>query len=274
MGIDNHLQGVPLVTVIMVCYDGNAHLVRRAATSLRMQTFTDFEVICWYDGALDPDAPKGSDADLLHAAFHGFPGMVRIYSGGEKTGFHVVPRNRATPLSYGEYIVNMDADNEFAPTHLENLLRAIRTPDKFGRRPDFTYSRRQYVKDATCTEDVVEGPSEFIEWETGKHRLAFGPRGNFIDTGDFMVAKSALYELGRLTDQIWNCNLKRFPDYDIVKRMARAGFIGWAVDCVTNIYHWTGANIQITQPKVKGVSVIPEDFYERMILRGQIKGDA
>jgi glycosyltransferase involved in cell wall biosynthesis len=261
----NHMPGVPLVSIIIICWEGNAHLVRRAVTSLRRQTFEDFEVLCAYDGCL-ADAP--ADSDLLDTAFHGVNFPARVFDLGVHTGFHTVPRNRITPLALGAYIVNMDGDNEFDPEHLKLLLTSLRTPDEFGQRPDFVYSRRRYVKDATCKKSVFEGDSPRVEWNVGKVALGHGAKYNFLDTGDMMIPMSVLHTLAALAGEIWNCNIRRYPDYDIAKRMAKCGMVGRMVDATTNVYHWTGGNIQLVEPEQNEIVALPESWYEKLMATG------
>jgi glycosyltransferase involved in cell wall biosynthesis len=265
VNLDNQMPGVPLVSVIIICWEGNAHLLRRAVLSLRQQTFENFEVLCAYDGCL---ADNEADSQLLDDAFHGCNFPARVFDLGTHTGFHTVPRNRITPLALGSYIVNMDGDNEFDPEHLELLLKAIRTPDEFGQRPDFVYSRRRYVKDVTCKKEVFEGESPLVEWNIGRLALGHGAKYNFLDTGDLMIPMSVLHTLAAQSGEIWNCNIRRYPDYDIAKRMAKCGMVGRAVDATTNVYHWTGGNIQLVEPENNEVIALPESWYEQVIASG------
>lgn len=270
MNLDNRMPGVPLVSVIMICWEGNVHLVRRAALSLKMQDFKDFEVICAYDGIL---AESEVDTQTLDDAFHGANFPVRVIDLGVHTGFHTVPRNRVTPLAWGVYIVNMDSDNEFDPTHISRLVTEIRTPDEFGQRPDFVYSRRRYVKDPTCKKEVFEGDSQFVEWNIGKLALAHGAKYNFLDTGDMLIPLSVLHTLAAQSGEMWNCNIRRYPDYDIAKRMTKCGMVGRAVNCTTNVYHWTGGNIQLVAGQEQELVALPENWYEKLMVTGQTIDD-
>jgi hypothetical protein len=262
----NHMPGVPLVSIILIAFDGNVQFLRRAALSLQEQTLQDFEVILGYDGCLSDDQ---AESEIIDQAFHGVPYPVRVFDLRKKNGYQSIPRNRVTPMGLGAYVINMDADNEFGPEHLEELVKAIRTPDEFGRRPDFVYSRRTYIKDPQCKKKVVEGPSALIEWRLGKLALAHGPKYNFLDTGDMLIPMSALHTLAIQTGEIWGCNDRRHADYHMAKRMAKCGMEGRAVDITTNWYHWTGGNVQLVSGEANELVTLPESWYEKLIASGQ-----
>jgi glycosyltransferase involved in cell wall biosynthesis len=265
--------GIPLVSVVVVCYEGNVHLLNRAILSLRAQDIGDenFHVIVYYDGCAWDDQ---AEMDMVEAACHGLNFPCTIIGGNERIGFHTVPRNMMMPHCMGQYVVNMDADNEFAPNHLSGLLAAIRTRDpESGRVPEFVYSRREYVRDSGCDNPKAwVGETPLIPWNIGRCALAKGPKYNFIDTGDMMISKGAMYEIPERMSGgkpgapafIWNPVIRRYPDFDLAKRMAQCGFVGVAVDQVSNIYHWTGKNIQLTDGAKKDIVVMPLENYRKL----------
>ena len=190
----------------------------------------------------------------------------------EHSGYYTVARNRSMELARGLYIAHMDADNEYGPGHLSGLLKALRIPDPEGGWPHFAYSRRLYVRDAdfTTDKDVPEGPSPFIPWAPqSRKRILEGPKTNFIDTGDMLIPRSVLFMLAEMSGHVWDVNARRFGDHDLVSRMIGCSFRGKAVDQTTNIYHWTGKNLQLTRG-LSEVMFIPAEVYEKMKEEGKL----
>ena len=211
---------------------------------------------------------------VINDAFKEFKDFWRVMfvGGDEKNGYYCVARNRALPDLRGFYVAHMDADNEFAPNHLSGLLAAIRIPHPDQGLPHFVYSRREYIHDKGADENLPTGPSPLVPWtQENIQRLQASPQGNFVDTGDFLVGKSALYRLAEKTGYVWNSGVRRFGDWDLVARMANTGFKGMAVDQVTNLYHWTGSNLQTTRKHVSDIDFIPVKSYERLKREGLIK---
>jgi len=266
----NH-SGLPLVSLQIMTHSGDLHLLARAAKSVLAQDLdhSQIEVQVVYDGKINPDQWL-----IINEAFNGFKDFYRVMfvGGDEKNGYYCVARNRALPDLRGFYVAHMDADNEFAPHHLSGLLAAIRIPHPEQGLPHFVYSRRKYILDEGADDTLVTGPSRLVPWlpENIRH-LQASPQGNFVDTGDFLVGKAALYRLSEETGSVWNSELRRFGDWDLVARMANCGFKGMAVDQITNLYHWTGSNLQTTRKYVSDIDFIPLKSYEKLKAKGLIK---
>ena len=260
----------PLVSIILVAYAGDSKYFSRAISSIMAQTLdpTMMELIIGFDGPLD----QISENYLVDACMGAkFP--IRVFWNPEKTGYYTVPRNRMTPLASGFYVYNMDVDNEIAPEHLTGLLHAIRTPHPTEGWPHFVYSRRRYLPDPDYRRKasaVIEGDSPFMEWTPENvGSLTIGPMHNFVDTGDMLIGKSVLYELAERTGYIWNSELRRFGDWDLVARLAKTGMRGRAVDQITNLYHVTGENVSLTR-KLSDIVVIPQSLHDELKARGQV----
>lgn len=263
----------PLVTVNLACYSGDTELLPRAVASLMTQDLPheQIQVLPIFDGDPTPEEEEAIVATFVDTDFH----STFLIGTGRKTGYYCLGRNQAIeyPYNFGHYQANLDADNEYAPNHLSGLLEAIRIPHPEDGWPHFVYSRREYIFDEGITPggDLPDKPSILVEWtEENAQRLLLGPKANFIDTGDFLIGKGALYELSERTGCIWNPNLRRFGDWDLVKRMFEAGLRGRAVDQITNYYHWTGRNLQ-TERSLSEFTAIPADMYEVMKQKGMIR---
>jgi len=241
----NH-SPTPLVTAIIRTHEGDAPLcATRAIPSVLAQDLSadHLQIIVVSDGQLS--APLEA---LLATALEDSRFPAVLLSGDKKYGYYCAPSNFATIEARGHYIAYLDADNEWRSHHLSTLLDAIRTPIGNEGWPHFVYSRRTYVSDPGAPDGLPDGDSPLVEW-TGRSvdRLLRGPLYNFVDSSDFLISKSALYWLADKTGQMWNTNVRRFGDWELVARMAGIGFRARAVDTVSHIYHWTGKNLQLTR---------------------------
>ena len=267
-----HYSDNPLVTVQVMAHDGDAHLLPRALRSVYEQDLDPalMEIQLVFDGR-----PSAESERIIADATASAPCSVNEYVSEPKTGYYCVPRNRALPAAWGFYIAHMDADNMFLPGHLRGLLNAIRAARGEEGWPHFVYSRREYV-DERGTADrarhkLVTGPSPLVEWNDDNiEMLLSSPQGNFIDTGDLLIGVGTLYELAERTGYVWNSNARRFGDWDLVGRLAKAGFRGRAVDQVTHRYHWTGTNLQLTR-RLSDIVALPEAILDRLRAEGKVR---
>ncbi len=217
-----------------------------------------WEVVVVNDGKPDEDIVEL--AKVYAAKFEDKDIFFTFFGTEEESGYQCAPKNAATNLvSTGEYLAYLDYDNEWTPDHLKVLWEAM---DAGVVWDDFTYGRRQYVRDEGCPEtykipgsdkevELKEMDSPFIEW-TPQSVMAIWTSNlnNFIDTSDFLISRGALWRLYLSTpDQgMWNEGINRFADWELFARGSRyAGLRGKAVDKVVNIYHWTGHNVQLTR---------------------------
>ncbi len=268
----------PLVTVQLMVCSGDVHLAPRAIRSVMAQDLPHdlVELQIVHDGPASEVAQEVLEEAAKDAEFE-----VNFFATEYASGYYTGPRNRALPYAKGLYLVFMDADNEMAPQHLSALLAAIRSPDPELGWVHFAYTRREYVLDEGAAPKVdgqalPTGPSPLVPWEgTALQNLMQSPMANFVDTGDMIVARSTLYELAEVTGCVWNSELRRFGDWDLVMRMAGCGLTGRAVDQASNIYHWTGSNLQTTRRAdfQQPVIAVPLDLYEDAIERGDYKED-
>jgi glycosyltransferase involved in cell wall biosynthesis len=254
-------------------HEGDAKFLPRAIASLGAQMLPPelMELQIVFDGTPSAEAEGFMEEAASKVRFG-----VNVVMFKEKNGYYTVPRNRAISVALGHYIVHMDADNEFAPDHLQALLEGIRWAHGTNGWPHFAYTRRKFVLDEGANPDLPtgdeKGHSPFIEWTDPMRQesLRAHPKANFVDTGDFIVGKAALYRLADRTGFIWNPEMRRFGDWDLVKRMAECGFRGKALDIASHIYHWTGENLQVVRGSPE-VMMIPESDYNRLKDEGKIK---
>lgn len=260
----------PLVSTVVVTHPGDWHLLPRALRSLNGQLPRgEHEVIVMNDGPED-EAFFGMESDI-QAIAKDWDFSLELVATKEHSGYYCVARNRSMELVRGHYIAHMDADNEFGEGHLRSLLFALRVPHPAAGWPHFAYTRRTYVHDEGAEDTGFSGPSTLRTWsQENVHALLQGPGNNFIDTGDLMVPKSVLFYVAELTGFVWNTNCRRYGDYDLVTRLAGCGLRGLAVDRATNIYHWTGKNLQLTR-QLSDIMVIPADVYDKLKAEGKMR---
>ncbi|MFC4349988.1 glycosyltransferase family 2 protein [Fodinicurvata halophila] len=100
----------PVVSIILPAYRAEATLAR-AVTSVRAQTFQDWEVIIASDDGVDYLAGLG-ESD---------PRIRQVFTGGCGSGDGPA-RNAALAAAQGAFLACLDADDAFAPRRLETLL--------------------------------------------------------------------------------------------------------------------------------------------------------
>lgn len=238
----------PHITAIVNTH-ARPHLLPRALNSILAQTYRDFETIVVHDG---PAASETLDVVATFKERFDEAGLEFYFAdSGECSGYQCVPKNSATSHANGDYIAYLDDDNEWTPNHLEVLVAAIEEGQNW---PDFTYGRREYIDErADKSLKLHIGPSPFVPFdEEAKKSLAAGPTYNFIDTSDMLIARGALWRLFLATDQIWNIDLRRFADWELVTRgVFFAGWRGKAVNEIVQRYYWHGGNVQLTRPNTE-----------------------
>ena len=238
----------PTISVIVSTYK-RPTLLRRALESVARQTFTDMEVFVVHDGQWEQDTQDV--VTEVGPLFEDIDVPLALIATKEHTGYYTHPRNYATYVCHGDYVANLDDDNEWKPDHLANLVAAIEDGESW---PDFVYSRREYVGDEGAPTEfggqpLPIGPSPLVPWgNQAITQLNAGPQYNFVDSSDFMASRGALYRLGVETGRIWNENWRRYGDWEIIWRgVTQAGWRGKEVDAASNIYHWHASNIQTTR---------------------------
>lgn len=278
--------GGPLVTAQIMTHSGDREFLPRAFASVLAQDLPKelLRIQVVHDGPLDPESAEDRAFLTTLNTFADDSGCDATFFATErKYGYYCVPRAGALAAITTPYIAFLDGDNEWAPGHLSGLLTEIRTSRGAEGWPHFVYSRREYIRDhedlpARCP----SGPSPLVEWtKEARKSLLSGPTHNFIDTGDMLWSTAALFRLSAVTGCSWNHECRRFGDWDLVCRAIAAKFRGRAVDQITNLYHWTGKNVQLTRAATgqdhggqvvdDGVVALPVAMYEELIKRGWIK---
>jgi glycosyltransferase involved in cell wall biosynthesis len=105
----------PTVSVVVPAYNAAGHL-GRTLSSLRSQTYPDFEVIVVDDGSTDATAEIVAQTAEADARFR----LVRQANRGVAAA-----RNRGLAQARGLYFANLDADDLWRPQFLEKTVAAL-----------------------------------------------------------------------------------------------------------------------------------------------------
>jgi hypothetical protein len=112
----------PLFSIIVVHFQGTvAHeIFLRGIASLRAQTFTDFEILCYHDGPLlEPDLPMPVPIRATERRFNDFGHSLR---------------DIGIRAARGQYIVHFNADNILYPDALAQIAAEIARPPRMFDR--------------------------------------------------------------------------------------------------------------------------------------------
>ncbi len=104
----------PLVSVVLPCYNAHRHLPQ-TLSSVRAQTFQDFEIIIVDDGSSDPETIAylkgvGDGVRLIRQRNFGLPAA----------------RNTGIRHARGTYILPLDCDDWLEPTFMQHAVERIR----------------------------------------------------------------------------------------------------------------------------------------------------
>lgn len=108
------VQGTPLVSVVVRTHQRPARL-RESLKCLRHQTYENFEVVIFEDGA--PSAEE-----MLREEFADL--NIRYAASGTPVG-RSAAGNLAMEMAQGEYFCLLDDDDYFYPTHIETFLASL-----------------------------------------------------------------------------------------------------------------------------------------------------
>jgi glycosyltransferase involved in cell wall biosynthesis len=199
----------PRISVIMPVYNA-ATTIERAIRSLQAQTFPDWE-------ALAVDDASGDDSWQMLQAAAAADARIRV-SRLEVNSGPSAARNAGLRAARGEFIAYLDADDEYHPNYLEQLAAARSKGDVLMFGFDMVY---EYGPPRSRTSD----------WDPRHVRrilFAFNP-----------VVPLAAAHRRSLLDRVGGFHelISRQEDWDLWKRMARAGAKFTFLPGKSGIYH-------------------------------------
>jgi len=223
----------PKVSVVISTFN-RPDMLAEAVDSALNQTYCDFEVLVVDDGS------NTAQSAIAHLADKAAERQVGLYVMGleENSGYQSLPKNMGLLRSSGSYIAYLDDDNLWDPEHLDVLVNEI---EKMGC--DAVYSNWRYEGDGPMS-------GEDFRFTEMNHITAAGlktsPYCNFIDTSAMLISKAAFVSL--MGVKLWNEEIRRFGDWEMVQKSLAAGLRWRGVDKVTFTYRWHGENLQLTRP--------------------------
>jgi glycosyltransferase involved in cell wall biosynthesis len=105
---------MPLFSVVITSYN-RAAILQNAIRAVLSQTFTSFELIIVDNCSTD------NTGEMLEQ----FKDRIRVFSTERNSGSPARPRNMGIRQAVGEWICLCDSDDEFEPSHLEQLHSVI-----------------------------------------------------------------------------------------------------------------------------------------------------
>lgn len=186
------------VTVAIPCRDPNPEHFREALRSLKRSTWRGFEIVVVDDGSRNRAFEDVLAAEFPEARFVRHPRNLGLPSA----------RNTAVEASSSEYILQLDADDQVAPTYLEKALWALES------HPEWSFC-------GAWTQ--VFGSKEFV-WPRG-----FDDGRDFLDdnctTATCLIRRTADRAIGG-HDPTLTSGLE---DWDYWLRMAEHGLWGGSI---------------------------------------------
>lgn len=201
-----------MISVIISTYNRSA-MLKRAIESVINQTFQDWELVVVDDGSKDDT--QNVVLDLCDK-----DQRINYVKRKKNFGNDTKPKNDGIMESKGEYVAFLDDDCVFRPDHLQALYSCL------NKNPDITlaYGDRWIVDDNKKIKSQLGVFSEF-------HPTILMQR-NFIDTSDVLVRREALEYVGGFDERY-----KKYIDWNLWLRLAKAGYIFQRVPSVLTDYH-------------------------------------
>jgi glycosyltransferase involved in cell wall biosynthesis len=222
--MDASNQPCPLVSILMPAYNA-ADYLRQAVASVQQQTYPHWELIIANDGSTDntlavAQALAASDA------------RITVLHHATNTGSFAAMRNAAMAVSQGQYIANLDSDDEFEPDALAVMVQYLeqhpQCPMVYGGYGNMTADSQPYKHqlqgvvwaDTRFVYDPanITRPSDFhmLDEHTWFNVLT-GRVDNHVQA--MMFKKTALQQLGP-----WDERMGYYADVDLVFRAYAAWF--------------------------------------------------
>ncbi|MEO6567242.1 MAG: glycosyltransferase family A protein [Opitutaceae bacterium] len=194
---------VPLLTICMPAYKADRYL-EATLDSVRSQTFSDWELILVEDGSHDR-------AEMLVDAFAKSVRQPVRFLRQEKNQGLPATRNTGIALAASEWIVLLDSDDLWSPTHLADLVAcAARNPEV-----ELIHAGSVLFDSDTGRELEIRSPSPAIQ--------AAYPLSLFL--GDYIVQPSSVMLRKSLWSRVggFDPSFRHVEDREMWMRCAQAG---------------------------------------------------
>ena len=172
---------MPAISIVIPMFNAEKY-IGECLDSILNQTFTDFEVIVVDDCSTD------NSRAVVEGYTEKFGGRLKLERTLKNSGGCAIPRNKALPLSRGEYISFLDADDAITPTALEELYSVA----------------KEFNADVVACERYYNIPEQF--WYNTEFRSRLKPftyrRGKFVDKPTFLT--------NNILERLALCNQRHF----------------------------------------------------------------
>jgi glycosyltransferase involved in cell wall biosynthesis len=208
-----------MISVIIPCYN-NSQTISRAILSVLSQTYSQFEIIVIDDSSTDIQI-----TELIIEKID--DKRIKLIKHFQKRN-GAVCRNSGILSAKGNYIAFLDADDEWKPNHLKNLISLIQV-----EKADIVYS--------SCTVYGLDSliytlPENSISLSKNLSEYLFCDNG-FIQTSCILITNKIAKEI------LFNEKLIRHQDYDFLLRIENSNaFFSWSAE-PTVIVHWENNDI-------------------------------
>lgn len=229
------LNELPLVSILMNCYNGEAYLTE-AIDSVLAQTYENWELIFWDNQSTDKSAEIFKAYKDRRLKYH-YASKHTNLGGGRAAAWNEIK---------GDYLVILDTDDTFEPQKIERQLRFMISNPAFGvvlsNTRFFTHSRSWML---------YQTPPPV---EAGVQRLI---ERYYVSLESVMISMF----WARKQQIAFDCRFSHIADFDLIVRLALVSKIGYLDEVLSswrvhmNSDSWTAQHV----------------FYEELIKWGAIK---
>ncbi len=139
---------LPAISVIIPIYNAEKY-ISKCLESILNQTFQDFEVI-----AVD-DCSTDKSVNIVEKFSSKFNGRFHLIKLKKNSGGPALPRNIAINFSRGEYIANIDNDDLFTKTALEEFYSVAK-----NMQADVVHAEKYYLMKNSESDLKIESPEK------------------------------------------------------------------------------------------------------------------
>jgi len=189
----------PLVSIIIPAYNG-AKWIKKAILSVLAQSYADFEFIIINDGSSD-------NTEEIITAFTKYDKRIRYIKNEHNLGVQKT-RNIALDISLGEYIAEIDQDDEWID------------PDKLLKQIKFLRKNKDYVLIGTGVVMVDEQGTEIARYLMPETDLEIRKK---ILRANCFIHSSVLYRTKSVKKIGGYTTTKMSEDHDLWLRLGRVG---------------------------------------------------
>lgn len=220
----------PLVSVVVPCYNLGQYLVD-AVSSVKAQTFKDWELIVVDDGSTDDETKRAIQA------LQKDPQVTVLV---QKNAGLPITKNNGTKLAKGKYIVSLDADDMLEPEYLAKTV-AILEQDKEGKLGFVTTWLKEFGERTNL-------------WKTGAYDIPALLEQNIIHAGS-MFRKSVWEEVGGFKKM----KIGGYEDWEFWVSVAEKGYKWERIEDPLFLYRIRGNSM------LAGIKNVHVEIYEEII---------